>query len=92
MNIDIPQQDFGTLCICALRYCQGRKTYMPSLIPEIVAEYLGDLSDRDIQVMLGDCDFQRSMNLYGYETDKQKWLKWEHKVREEQKEREQNDE
>ena len=91
MRIDIPQQDFGTLCICALRYCHGRRTYMPSLVQEIVAEYLRDLSDRDIQVMLEDCKFMNSAD-YGDEYDKVKWLKWEHKVREEQKEREQNDE
>lgn len=25
-------QELGSLIICALRYCFGRKTYMPSLI------------------------------------------------------------
>ena len=91
MKIEIGQQDFGTLCICALRYCHGRRTYMPSLVQEIVGKHMSELSDRDIQVMLEDCDFQRRMELYGDECDRIDWLKWEQKVRDEQKEREKND-
>lgn len=84
MTINISQTDFGTLCICALRYCQGRQTYMPSLVQEIVGAHLDELSDRDITVMVNDCDFQESMNLYGDERiDKPGWLKWRDKVREE---------
>ena len=56
-KINISQEDFGTLCICAIRYCQGRQTYMPSLVQGIVREHLSELSDRDIQVMLDDCEF-----------------------------------
>ena len=70
MRIDIPQQDFGTLCICALRYCHGRRTYMPSLVQEIVGAHMSELSGRDIKVMLEDCDFQKRMELYGDECDK----------------------
>ena len=29
MIVDIEQEDFGMLCACAIRYCQGRETYMP---------------------------------------------------------------
>ena len=28
MIVDIEQEDFGMLCACAIRYCQGRETYM----------------------------------------------------------------
>lgn len=55
MNIEIPQIDFATLCICALRYCHGRQTYMPSLIMRIVGEYLPEMTERDINIMLNDC-------------------------------------
>ena len=87
MKIDIDQTDFGTLCICALRYCQGRRTYMPSMVQEIVGQHLTELADRDIRVMAEDCEYQASMDLYGDECDKVDWLKWEAKVRAEHNKR-----
>ena len=76
MGFDINQEDFGALCVCALRYCQGRQTYMPGLIREIVEKHLSELPDRDIVVMKNDCDSQRRFNLYGEEKiDKPGWKK-----------------
>lgn len=73
----ITQGDFGTLAICAIRYCQGRQTYMPELVREIVASHLPDLSDKDLGVMIEDCDFQERMKLYGDERiDKPAWMRW----------------
>ena len=70
-------EDFGTLCICAIRYCHGRRTYMPELVTEIISRHFDKLSDRDIQVMIDDCKFQEQANLYGDEyVDKPLWLKW----------------
>lgn len=80
----ISQEDFGILCICALRYCHGRRTYMPSLVQKIVGAHLSEMSDKDIQVMVEDCDFQKRMNLYGDECDKKDWLVWATKVRADQ--------
>ena len=77
--ISINQQDFGTLCICALRYCHGRKTYMPSLVQEIVGKHLGEMSYRDIKVMWDDCRFMVPHD-YGDECDKVDWIKWETKL------------
>lgn len=77
MKIDIQDNDFGTLCICAIRYCHGRETYMPGLVQKICASHLKELSDKDINVMLEDCEFQERMELYGDEKiDKPGWLKW----------------
>ena len=58
MTIDISQEDFGTLCVCALRYCHGRRTYMPSLVQQIVMAHFKDLSDRDLKVIADDESFQ----------------------------------
>lgn len=80
MTIKISQEHFGTLCICALRYCQGRRTYMPSLVQSIVGSYLKELSDKDIGVMVQDCQFQRRTDQYGDACDKIDWLRWEEKV------------
>jgi len=74
---NITQEDFGTLAICAIRYCQGRQTYMPDLVRGIVAPHLPDLSDKDLGVMIEDCGYQERMKLYGDERiDKPGWLRW----------------
>lgn len=89
--IEIDKENFGTICICAIRYCHGRKTYMPSLVMEIVGRHLSELSDRDIKVMYDDCRFMTPMD-YGDEViDKPNWLLWEKKLREEQKRREEGE-
>lgn len=36
MSIKVDEQDFGTVCVCALRYAMGRETYMPSLVRDFV--------------------------------------------------------
>ncbi len=77
MKINISQESFGLLCVCAIRYCQGRQTYMPSLVQRIVRGHLKELSDNDLAVMLDDCEFQERMRLYGDERiDKPDWLRW----------------
>lgn len=35
--------DYGTIVLCAVRYCFGRQTYMPSLVIQYVKEHWGDL-------------------------------------------------
>ena len=86
MNINIEQEDFGALCICALRYCHGRRTYMPSLVQEIIGKHLSELSDKDIKVMFNDCKLMNADD-YGDECDKVDWLKWEQKVKTEYEKR-----
>lgn len=74
---NITQEDFGVLAICAIRYCQGRQTYMPQLVREIVVPHLPDLSDKDLNVMIEDCTFQERTNMYGDDIiDKPGWIRW----------------
>lgn len=88
LNIDIGEKDLGTLCICAVRYCHGRQTYMPDLVREIVRRFLPALKDNDLQIMIEDCDFQERMQLYGDERiDKPGWLKWKEELLAEKKRR-----
>jgi hypothetical protein len=87
MTIDIKQEDFGTLCICALRYCHGRQTYMPSLVQNIVIRQFKDLSDRDLKVIAEDEQFQSDMNLFGDMCDKVDWKNFYQILREHQTER-----
>lgn len=77
-------EDFGTLCICAIRYCQGRRTYMPDLVRSIVRPHLKELSDKDLAVMINDCSYQKRFDLYGDEDiDKPGWIAWEKELLEE---------
>ena len=86
--IEIDKENFGTLCIGAIRYCHGRRTYMPSLVMEIVGQHLSELSDRDIKVMYDDCRFM-NISDYGDEViDKPNWLLCEKTLKKELKRRE----
>ena len=81
MKIDIDQDDFGTLCICAIRYCMGRQTYMPSRVRGIVRQHLAELSDKTVEVMLED---SKSQWCFGDERiDKPGWIEWRKLLEEE---------
>ena len=86
--IRLEKDDFGTLAICAIRYCHGRQTYMPNLVQGIIRSRLKDLSDKDLNVMIEDCDFQERMHLYGDERiDRPGWIKWREELIAERKRR-----
>lgn len=77
-TVTLNTDDFATLCICAIRYCHGRQTYMPGLVRSIVKPYISLFDNNDIKVMIGDCDFQRRFDLYGDDRiDKPGWINWE---------------
>lgn len=87
MKID--SRDFGTLAICAIRYCQGRQTYMPDLVRGIIRPHLKKLSSNDLSVMIEDCEFQARLNTYGDERiDKPGWIRWKQALVEEKERRE----
>ena len=83
MNIN--NADFGILAVCAIRYCQGRQTYMPELARGIIREHISEVTDKDLQVMINDCEYQYA---FGYENiDKPKWIDWKDFLINEQKRR-----
>ena len=87
-GITLSAEDFGTLCICALRYCMGRETYMPDLVRSIVRQHLTEMNGKDVLVMEGDCDVQERMELWGSDSiDKPGWLKWHEEISAELKRR-----
>ena len=88
IKLTLDEQDFGTVCVCALRYSMGRMTYMPSLVRDFVRPLLPKLPDKTISVMVNDCEFQRRTNTYGDERiDKPGWIKWEEEVKAEMQRR-----
>ena len=86
---NISQENFGTLCICAIRYCHGRQTYMPKLVRDIITPHLPDISDKALNVMIEDCGFQERMHLYGDpHIDKPGWIQWKKTLVKEKQRRE----
>ena len=53
--IDPTNDDFGAVCNCAVRYCLGRRSYMPSLVCRYIISLLPKLTDRTL-----DC-FERDI-------------------------------
>lgn len=47
--------DFGAVCNCAVRYCLGRQSYMPSLVCRYIISLLPELTDKTL-----DC-FERDI-------------------------------
>ena len=91
MKINIEPKHLGTLCVCAIRYCQGRQTYMPGVVQGIVGGLLRHLSDEDVCVMLEDCEYQERQCLYGDEAiDKPGWIAWKERLIEEEERRKAN--
>lgn len=75
--VNVHLENFGLLAICAIRYCQGRQTYMPSMVQDIIKTHIKDITNRDLATLIEDCKFQERMNLYGDEhIDKPKWLEF----------------
>lgn len=74
-------EDFGTICVCAVRYCFGRQTYMPSLVQDFVCRNFKYLNDNELQVMVDDINFAERINQLGDERiDKPDWLKFRERI------------
>lgn len=54
-TVDPTNDDFGAICNCAVRYCLGRRSYMPSLVCRYIISLLPELTDKTI-----DC-FERDI-------------------------------
>ena len=84
----INEDDFGSLCVFALRYCEGRQTYAPELVIGIVVNNLKSISDKTLAVMLSDLEYQRRMDRYGdIKLDKPLWIAFEKHLLAEREER-----
>lgn len=76
-TIEIQASDFENLAICALRYCMGRQTYMPSLVRSAIRPRLQSLDNSAISTMIRDCLNQQATGSWGdEEIDKPKWEAW----------------
>lgn len=85
--IKLNDEEFGTLAICALRYCHGRQTYMPKRVQDIVETHLSELSDKDLCVIEEDLNNMRDYDFGDPDIDLPNWLWFKYEVEKERKRR-----
>ena len=83
----IDNEDFGTIAVCAIRYCKDRHTYMPDLVRRIITPYISDISDKDLQVMINDMHFY---SVGDEDYDRRGWYEWKKFLLNEQAKRKNN--
>lgn len=69
--IDLSDDDFGAVVNCAIRYCLGRRTYMPGLVCGYVKPLLPYLNEKTLCCMERDI---REAPSYGDECDLDTWM------------------
>lgn len=75
----------GTVLICAVRYCLGRMTYMPSYVTEWIMSHCGGmLTSKTLYVMRKDIEEAKAEDRLGMDMDKQTWERFLEWVKEEQ--------
>ena len=85
--ISLNPEDFATLAICAIRYCHGRQTYMPSLVQGIVRPHLPEMDDKDISVLLQDCKEMTEFDFGHPGIDRPNWERWQEELKKEKERR-----
>lgn len=64
--------DFGAVCNCAVRYCLGRRSYMPSLVCGYITPLLPKLTDKTLGCFERDIAERKRTGFFGdsydYET------------------------
>lgn len=46
--------DFGVICLCAMRYAIGRQSYMPGLVQDFIREHIREIDSGTIEIMIRD--------------------------------------
>ena len=77
--------DFCLVCICAVRYCLGRRTYMPWSVMSFIKQFLPALSDNTLYVMARD--IAEADNLGDAEIDAPMWAEFLAEIEKERKRR-----
>ena len=72
-NEDMYNNDFCTICMCAVRYSLGRRTYMPSLVTSYISKHLDKFNDNQLSILERDINehgrsYTPVYNDFGYTT------------------------
>lgn len=88
-QIDVTDDRFGAILNCAVRYCLGRKTYMPSLVIDYIIPLIPHLSNNTLFVFQRDVSDAESFGGYGDDRlDKPAWMYFLDAINKELSERE----
>ena len=70
-------EPFGAVINCAVRYCLGRQTYMPSIIISYVTSMMKLLDDHTLHIIMRDIDEAEKIpgGLGSDSIDKPDWIK-----------------
>lgn len=72
--VDTASDDFGSVCNCAVRYCLGRRSYMPSLICRYIISLLPELTDKTLECFERDiAERKRTGFDFGDSCDYETW-------------------
>lgn len=72
--VDPANDDFGAVCNCAIRYCLGRRSYMPSLVCGYITPLLPELTDRTLECFERDiAEHKRTGFYFGDSCDNETW-------------------
>lgn len=78
-------EDFGFVCVCAVRYCLGRRTYAPGTVMGFIKTFLPALDDKMLYVMARD--IAEADNLGDEEIDAPMWAEFLAEIEMERKRR-----
>lgn len=83
-------EDFGAVLNCAIRYCLGRKTYMPGIVIDYITPMIPKLDDRTLRCF--EKDILEAKGPYGCglgdkNIDEPKWINFLENVKEERSKR-----
>lgn len=73
-SINLHDDFFGTVLNCAIRYCIGRRTYMPSLVQDFIRPLLPHLSDKTLWCM--ERDIREAKNYGDPNIDEPDWKRF----------------
>lgn len=72
--VDPINDDFGAVCNCAVRYCLGRRSYMPSLVCRYIISLLPELTDKTLDCFERDiAEHKRTGFDFGDSCDYETW-------------------
>ena len=65
--------EFGAVLNCAVRYCIGRRTYMPKLVMDVIRPLLPALTDKTLWCFERDIEGEDN---YGADYDEEEWMRF----------------
>lgn len=76
-KVDPSNDNFGAVCNCAVRYCLGRRSYMPGLVTAYIIPLLPELSENTIFCFRRDIEERKKTGFgFGDACDVETWEKF----------------